>query len=209
MPRQHQQQLFALLDELLGGRSLADLNLKAIAYGCGPGSFTGLRIAVSAAQGLAYSLGVPVVGISTLKTQALTLIRREGLSRPATILSTIDARIGQVYAQCFAFDGADLVDLGKTVVAEPEAINREILGLGGEQPFVAVGSGCALFNDGWPSAMIPLETWPDVLPEAEDMLKPAAQLLRAGTVHDPADAAPDYVQKRIGWKTLAEQGRKV
>jgi tRNA threonylcarbamoyladenosine biosynthesis protein TsaB len=208
MPRQHQQQLFVLLDELLDGRSLSDLQLDAIVYGKGPGSFTGLRIAVSAAQGLAHSLGIPLVGISSLETQIHSLIRHQGISEPALFFSTIDARIGQVYGRWFSFDGARTESLSPAFVALPEAIELPDAAADGQLPLIALGSGMRL-RESMPEALKgAAQCWPDLLPEAEDMLPPALAALAAGGAEDPAAAAPDYVQRRIGWKTLAEQGRR-
>lgn len=208
MPKQHQQQLFRLLDELLGGRRLAELSLDAIVYGRGPGSFTGLRIAVSAAQGLAHSLGIPVIGVSSLDTQVRTLIRREGLTEPAIFFSSIDARIGQIYGRWLRFDGTRLESLGPAFVAPPEAIEAVDIAAAAGLPVIALGSGMRLC-DAMPEALrsaVPSRV--DVLPEAEDMLEYAASLFAAGEIEDPTFAAPNYVQRRIGWKTLAEQGRR-
>lgn len=208
MPRQHQQMLFGLLDELLDARKLPELNLQAIVYGRGPGSFTGLRIAVSAAQGLAYSLGIPVIGVSSLETQARTLLRRESMIEPARILSCIDARIGQIYGQWFDFDGDSIVSLGDAFVAAPAAVDQTGLVSGDEERvFHGVGSGF-IFAQQMPGAIQERVTcWPELLPEAQDMLGRAKQLLESGRVEDPMLAVPDYVQRGIGWKTLAEQGR--
>ncbi len=209
MPRQHQQQLFACLDELLDSRPPAELGIDAVLYGRGPGSFTGLRIAASAAQGLAYSLKVPVVGLSTLETQVRTLQRQQRLEGPGVFLSTIDAHIGQIYAAFFAYDGEALAPMGDAIVAEPDALtlpdelpNLSVPGL------IVLGSGYAS-SDAVPTSLGPVGSiWPEVLPEAEDMLAPGAELFARGEASAPGEAIPDYVQKRIGWKTLAEQGRK-
>lgn len=207
MPRQHQQLLFSLLDDLLDGRKLSELDLQAIVYGRGPGSFTGLRIAVSAAQGLAFSLKIPVIGVSSLETQVRTLLRTDPGIGPSRILSCIDARIGQVYGQWFDWDGSVLTSPGEAFVAVPEAIEQPKNG--DDEPFslLGVGSGLA-FLEAMPEAIRKHATcWPHILPEAQDMFAAAVQALESGQVQDPMFAAPDYVQTRIGWKTLAEQGR--
>lgn len=207
MPRQHQQQLFRSLEELLDGQAPADLGLDAIVFGQGPGSFTGLRIAASAAQGLGFSLCVPVIGVSTLETQARTLLRTEGLREPCVLLSTIDARIGQVYAAFFRFDGVRLETIGHAVVAKPEALTVPEDLLDPAVPFVGVGSGYQLAQ-AMPAALAaPNILRPDLLPEAQDMFEPALESLGRSGAGAPAEAIPDYVQTRIGWKTLAEQGR--
>ncbi|WOJ96096.1 tRNA (adenosine(37)-N6)-threonylcarbamoyltransferase complex dimerization subunit type 1 TsaB [Congregibacter brevis] len=207
MPRQHQQLLFTLLDELFEGQNPAKLDLDAIVYGRGPGSFTGLRIAVSAAQGLAFSLGVPVVGVSSLETQVRTFLRRTDSAPAAMILSCIDARIGQVYGQWFSINDEEVCASGEAFVAPPEALELPDNWPRAEVSLVGVGSGFALQDDMPPEIRDSLTAWPDVLPEAQDMFKPAKLALEAGLGQDPMLATPDYVQSRIGWKTLAEQGR--
>lgn len=196
-----------MLDDLLNGRKLAELGLDAIVYGQGPGSFTGLRIAVSAAQGLAFSLGVPVVGVSSLETQVRTFLRSESRLESAQILSAIDARIGQIYGQWFSLECGVLSAVGDAFVAPPAAL--DVPTLEPRSPILGVGSGFT-FVDAMPVALRDVLTIKaDVLPEAQDMF-PAAQVqIAQGQLHDPMLAAPDYVQTTIGWKTLAEQGRAV
>ena len=74
-PRQHSKLLFAMLEELLPGGDLRAQGIDAIAYGCGPGSFTGLRIAASAVQGLAYSSNLPAIAVSTMAVLAQSALR--------------------------------------------------------------------------------------------------------------------------------------
>ena len=210
MARRHQQRLFAEIEALCDGRALASLNLDAIVYGKGPGSFTGLRIAVSAAQGLAYSLGLPALGVSTLETQLRTLLRHQNdLQSPAIYLSTIDARIGQLYGAFFYFDGDRIRALGTPEIVQADALvlPDQAVALGG-LPVRVLGSGLA-YRDAMPTEWVSgSEDWSQVLPEAEDMLAPAERLLAEGALARPGDAQPDYVQQKVGWKTLAEQGKR-
>ena len=84
-PRQHSQLLFDMLEELLPGGNLADSGIQAIAYGSGPGSFTGLRIAASAVQGLAYSCDLPAIAVSTLTVLAQSAWRLDNLGAGDTV----------------------------------------------------------------------------------------------------------------------------
>lgn len=208
MPRQQQQQLFACLAELVGDAPLRGLGLDAIAFGRGPGSFTGLRIAASAAQGLAFSLSLPVISLSTLETQARTLLRRERPVGPARIISTIDARIGRLYAASFDFDGDTLyvIDQPALCAATDWAMPAGAAGSKDGALWV-IGSGAGALRDAVP-ALADARFCAELLPEARDMLAPAEHLLHAGASVAPALAIPDYVQTRVGWKKLAEQGRR-
>lgn len=75
-------------------------------------------------------------------------------------------------------------------------------------PLHLLGSGAALLPEALPAGFSHVCCWPEVLPEARDMLARAIEVIAAGGATAAADAIPDYVQPRIGWKTLAEQGRR-
>ncbi|MGD9919050.1 MAG: tRNA (adenosine(37)-N6)-threonylcarbamoyltransferase complex dimerization subunit type 1 TsaB [Paenirhodobacter sp.] len=92
------ERLMPLLEEMLAAQGLHWRDLDAIAVGVGPGNFTGVRIAVSAARGLALALKIPAIGVSTLDALA------EGAPRPVTVV--MDARRDEVYAQDFTAEGA-------------------------------------------------------------------------------------------------------
>lgn len=203
IPRQHQQRLFPLLDELLEGREIANIGLEAIAFGSGPGSFTGLRIAASAAQGLAFSLGIPVLGVSTLETQVHTFLRRFPGRTPCHVLSTIDARIGQVYSAFFDCDGISVRQVGSAQLCTPETLTLpDSLG----DSLFSIGSGLG-YREALDARLYSQLSVPELLPEAVDMLAPALAKHDAGQGEPAVAAQPDYVQERVGWKTLAEQGR--
>lgn len=203
IPRRHQQELFALLSALLDGQSPRQLGVRAILFGFGPGSFTGLRIAASFAQGLAYSLGVPVLSFSSLEIQARTYLRQHRPEAPALLLSSIDARIGQVYAAAFFWDGEALVAADEARVSAPQALTfpdayRSL-------PIIGLGSGFRLRDQMPPWQGELLDCAAAIVPEAMDMLAIGTQRLAAGEGATAASALPDYVQQHSGWKTLAEQ----
>ena len=102
MEKGQAERLVPLLEEVLAEAGLVWGDLKAIAVGTGPGNFTGIRIAVAAARGLALALGVPAIGVARLEALAY------GRPRPLTV--RIDAKRGQVYAQDFPNGLAELRD---------------------------------------------------------------------------------------------------
>ena len=110
MEKGQAERLMPLLEELLASAGVGWSDLTAIAVGTGPGNFTGVRIAVAAARGLALGLGIPAIGVTRLEAVAF------GLPRPLTVIE--DARRGQVYVQDFSETGAgvariaDIGDLG-------------------------------------------------------------------------------------------------
>ncbi len=98
MEKGQAERLMPLLEEVLAEAGIGWADLKAIAVGTGPGNFTGVRIAVAAARGLALGLGIPAVGVTRLEALA------HGLPRPLTVVE--DARRGEVYVQPFTATGA-------------------------------------------------------------------------------------------------------
>jgi tRNA threonylcarbamoyladenosine biosynthesis protein TsaB len=92
----HSERLMSSVDATLTGANIAPGDLDAIACGVGPGSFTGVRIGVSAAKGMSYALGIPLVGVPTL--DALAYGRSPGFSE---VWSMIDARHGRCYVACY------------------------------------------------------------------------------------------------------------
>jgi len=208
VPRQHQQRLFAFVRELAGDRPLASLGLDLIAYGRGPGSFTGLRIAAAAAQGLAFSLGLPVAGVPTLAAQARTALRQGSAAPEGVILSTIDARIGELYWALYDAASGLPRALTAPAVCRPGALPAEtIAAVAAGRPLWLVGSGAAL-AEAFPAGLPSLAgAAPALLPEAEDLVPLARACLAAGEAGSAAAVAPLYVQGGDRWKTLAEQGR--
>jgi tRNA threonylcarbamoyl adenosine modification protein YeaZ len=97
MEKGQAERLVPLLEDVLKEAGLGWHDLKALAVGTGPGNFTGVRIAVAAARGLALGLGIPAVGVTRLEALAF------GLPRPVTVIE--DARRGEVYVQEFNVEG--------------------------------------------------------------------------------------------------------
>ena len=103
MARGQAERLMPMLEEMLAAAGLGWRDLAALGVGIGPGNFTGVRIAVSAARGLALGLGIPAIGVSTLDAMA------EGGPRPVAVV--LDARRGEAYVQRFGTDGPALPQL--------------------------------------------------------------------------------------------------
>jgi tRNA threonylcarbamoyladenosine biosynthesis protein TsaB len=125
MAKGQAERLMPLLEEMLGEAGIAWADLCAIGVGTGPGNFTGVRISVAAARGLALGLGIPAIGVSALEAMAL------GAARPVSAM--IDARRDEVYVQSFADDGPGPAQL-IAAAAGPGALSGEVVGLGGAAP---------------------------------------------------------------------------
>ncbi|WP_394760684.1 tRNA (adenosine(37)-N6)-threonylcarbamoyltransferase complex dimerization subunit type 1 TsaB [Phenylobacterium sp.] len=149
MARGHQERLAPMARQVMAQAGLAFDRLDRIAVTVGPGSFTGLRVGIAFAKGLALALDKPAVGIGTLEALAA---EAAGLVFPA-----IDARRGQLYLQAF--------EDGRALMA-PDALSAEVAAarlaeLSQGRPFTLVGSGAALLADVAPGAAIIAAEGPD------------------------------------------------
>ncbi len=93
-PREHTQRILPMVQDILAANSITLTDIDALAFGRGPGSFTGVRIGIGIAQGLALGANLPMTGVSTLATMAQGAWRKSGATR---VLAAIDARMGEVY----------------------------------------------------------------------------------------------------------------
>ena len=205
VPRQHNQRLFVMLSELLERGSLRDQGVEALAYGSGPGSFTGLRIAASAVQGLAYASELPVVPVSTLACQAATALRHGVADGKHLLLSTIDARINEIYWAVFDVSGGTPGILAGPFATPPEQVTLP----GGTGAVDVVGSG-ARYLDRLPPVLCDriAAVHPDLLPEARDLIPLAIAGLDRDECQTSLEVRPVYVRDEINWKKLGEQGKR-
>lgn len=203
-PRQHNRLLFVQLEQLLCGGNLRDQGIDCIAYGNGPGSFTGLRIAASAVQGLAYSCQLPAIPVSTLAVLAQSALRLGEVEEGDQVLCVLDARINEVYGAVYGYERKRAV-----LLEGPWACKPAELYLKGSGKLRAVGNGCALAHD-FPAPVRARihSAFPDVLPHAVDMIPLALEKLGRGEIQPPDGVQPVYVRDEIAWKKLAEQGKR-
>jgi len=193
-----------MMRELLPHGNLKALGVDAIAYACGPGSFTGLRIAASAVQGLAYTNKLPAIAISTLACQAQTALRT-GFAQPSdTVLSMLDARINEVYWALYNFDVSLASPLLGPAVCPPAAVEFTL----GDAPVKGVGDGFS-YLDSLPRTVLSALRGVDaeLLPTARDLIPLAASQYALGQVQSAAEVSPVYVREEITWKKIAEQGK--
>lgn len=204
VPRQHSQRLMPMLAELLTDGDLRAQGVDGIAYGCGPGSFTGLRIAASAVQGLAFANELPAIAVSTLACQVQTALRL-GLIQPGdTVLSLLDARINEVYGAVFRTSQGKVEAEEGPFVCKPGDIvlKKDYRALRG------VGGGC-IYGDDFPEDVRGAlqGSFADVLPAAQDLIPIALEKLTRMDIQRPEQVSPVYVREEISWKKLAEQGK--
>ncbi len=191
-PRRHGDLLLRDCQWLLARAGLTPADLDAVAFGRGPGAFTGLRIAAGAAQGIALAHDLPVLPVSTLAVMARGAHRRLGARR---VLVTIDARMGEVYWCAYAIDEQGLPrPLDEERVSDPAHVH---LPEGGE--WTAVGTGWAAHGEALARAtgLDPARARPHWYPSAEDLLPLALTDLQAGRALPAEAAQPVYLRNRV------------
>ncbi|MBK0078751.1 MAG: tRNA (adenosine(37)-N6)-threonylcarbamoyltransferase complex dimerization subunit type 1 TsaB [Enterobacter cloacae] len=197
-PREHTQRILPLVRAALADADVKLTDLDALAFGRGPGSFTGVRIGIGIAQGLALGAELPMIGVSTLATMAQGAWRKTGATR---VLAAIDARMGEVYWAEYQRD-ADGVWHGEETeaVLKPEAVSDRLQQLDGNWAMVGTGWGA------WPelaaNSPVTLTDGEMLLPTAEDMLPIARQLFAAQKWVAVEQAEPVYLRNEVAWKKL-------
>lgn len=138
----HGETLLPHVAKVLELSGVAPAELDAIAVGIGPGSFTGVRIGVATAKGLALALGKPIVGISSLRTLARGMSSGAGLCVPV-----LDAHKGEVYCAAFALEAGELVERVAPFHAQPEEAARRLREAAGEQCLWLAGNGVGRYGE--------------------------------------------------------------
>ncbi|WP_422526108.1 tRNA (adenosine(37)-N6)-threonylcarbamoyltransferase complex dimerization subunit type 1 TsaB [Serratia fonticola] len=197
-PREHTQRILPLVQQVLAESGLSLSQLDALAFGRGPGSFTGVRIGIGIAQGLALGAELPMLGISTLQTMAQGAWRMTGAQR---VLAAIDARMGEVYWGQFERqpDGQWLESAGEAVLSPQQALERA-QHLQGD--WAHVGTGWQTYPDLVAGSSLHVTDGQMLLPQAEDMLPLALQAWQQGLAVSVENAEPTYLRNEVTWKKL-------
>jgi tRNA threonylcarbamoyladenosine biosynthesis protein TsaB len=189
----HSELALPMLEELLAMAGTTPAQLEAVAFGAGPGSFTGLRVACGIAQGLAFARDLPVIGVSSFEAIA----EESGASR---VIACIDARMREVYyAALEKQDGR----WHEVVAAQCVAPGQAEPPAGAE--WAGCGSGFAAYPD-FLHANVSLSR-PDVHPSAIAIAQLAAPRLAAGEGVDAALALPNYIRDKVAFTTREMEQR--
>ena len=188
----HRHGEFALpmLERQLAGARLRAADLDAVAFGAGPGSFTGLRIACGIAQGLAFARDLPVLGVSSLEAMA------EECGAPR-VVACLDARMGEVYYSALEKRGARWEEVVPALCVAPAAAPRPP-----GEGWVGCGNGFAAYG-----AMGLRLVYAEVHPGALALARLAAPRLAAGQGVDAARAVPNYLRDKVALTTEERRRR--
>jgi tRNA threonylcarbamoyladenosine biosynthesis protein TsaB len=192
-PRAHTELILPMIDELLAEADIAVSQLDAMAFGRGPGAFTGVRIAVGVTQGIAFGVDLPVVPVSTLATVA------QGVEADR-VLVALDARMDEVYWGAYQRNGAGLMELvGKECVSAPDAVP-----LPEGEGWLAAGAGWAAYEDslmGRCAGQIVAKE-EVCFPHARDVAVLGSAGFAAGQAVAAEQALPVYLRDKVTWKKI-------
>jgi len=191
-PRQHAALMLPMIESLLLEAGLKVPQLDAIAFGRGPGSFTGVRIAASMVQGIAFAADLPVVPVSTLAALALGGMRESGIPR---VMAVMDARKAEVYWGCYVNTGNDVMTLqGSECVCAPDAVPES-----GQDDWVGVGGGWSAYGEQLMQRLGErvVRLMPDLEPRAADVARLAVHDFHQGVSVRPEEAVPVYLRNNV------------
>lgn len=203
-PRAHARLCLPMVKALMKQSGLTLKELDAIAFGRGPGSFTGVRIASSITQGLAYSLSLPVVPVSTLAAMAFQFAHKvhyppEELS-DQHVIAILDARMNEVYAAMFTTSYADqqveIIEVRAETVLAPESISVP------EVAFSIIGSGLSYKYRMTELCSAALNCDQHIRPQADAIARLGARYLSQGQNVPAGQAQPVYLRNELGWQKL-------
>jgi len=214
-PREQTSRTLECVDELLADAGLTVRALDGVAFGRGPGSFTGLRVAAAHAQGMAMALGLPLYPVSSLLALAQGASRATGAERA---VACVDARMGELYCGVFAARDGVMAAVADEIIGSPDEVARfaeETLtahggatgpsmgGAGHVPAWAAVGDGFACAHGA--SALAPLAAHAAqqlfaATPSARDLFPQAISDHEAGRATPPFEALPAYLREATAWR---------
>ena len=196
----HAAHILPMVDAVLAEAGVGLGALAAIAFGRGPGAFTGVRLAASVTQGLAFGAGIPVVPVSDLQALAQRLLTSEAITD--RVLACIDARMHEVYWACFERRGGFAAAVSEERLTPPEGVqmppewNCKAYAQG--EAVAAAGSGFSAYPElltglGMRRAIVRA----DLLPSAAEVAALAVPEVTAGRVFPPEQALPVYLRNDV------------
>lgn len=195
-PRRHAELILPMIEEVLAEAGASIPRLDALAFGCGPGAFTGLRIATGVIQGIAFAADLPVVPVSTLRALAQRVYLEYGHD---SVLAAFDARMNEIYWGCYQLAESDMRLLGEESVISPHSVS-----LPTSAEWVGAGSGWAAYAgmlaDGLDRPDI--VTYPQLISRADEIARLAIDELAAGNSVSAEQALPVYLRNQVAKKKV-------
>lgn len=193
IPRQHTRQIFLMMDKLLANVGIVPAQIDALAFGQGPGSFTGLRVAASIVQGIAAALRRPVIPVSTLNALAQGVYRK---FRKEQVFSCLDARMGEVYGGFYQFSPVtqQMAAFSAEFVANPSTVSFPE-----KVRWFGAGNGCKAYLSVLEQKIGFLEEPKlfEFYPSAYDVATLAITRFQRGEFVSPEQALPVYLRDTV------------
>ena len=197
VPRDHTRKIIPMIQQVLEESETETHQLNAIAFGRGPGSFTGLRIAAGVTQGLAYGLDIKVIPVSTLEAMALE-VSASSSDKCSHVVTAIDARMDEVYWGAFEVKDGQVNALQAEQVCKPEAVKLPEI-----QGFSGVGTGWGFLSRMPDTVQASITVTDDtLLAKAEYIARIAESKYAAGDLISADQAIPVYLRDTVTWKKL-------
>ena len=198
-PREHSHIILPMIEQLLVDSGSRVSDLDALAFGRGPGSFMGVRIAAGVTQGIAFAWDLPVIPVSTLAAIAQTANTMTGAT---AVLAAIDARMNEVYWAAYELPADGRMRLvGEECVIPPGQVSKPA-----GDGWIGAGSGWSAYAAALQAAIAPdtlSAQLDDCLPTAESVLKLALAEYRAGRHVSAPEAVPVYLRDKVAKKSAA------
>ncbi|PXZ05912.1 tRNA (adenosine(37)-N6)-threonylcarbamoyltransferase complex dimerization subunit type 1 TsaB [Gilliamella apicola] len=191
--RDHTKKILPMVDNILNQSGCTLSQLDAIAFAQGPGSFTGVRIGIGVAQGLALGIDKPMIGVSTLMTLAQGCYRTTGSTK---VIPAIDARMGEVYLGQYQYQNQEWQAIIAECVIKPEYVKSKIQYI--DNNYYLAGTGWQTYPNMLPEIK-QSEVW---LPEAQDLVVIAHKKWLKNDVVKVEDVEPTYLRNEVTWQKL-------
>lgn len=186
-PRKQTELALPMVESILSDAGLNLKDLDCIAFGHGPGAFTGVRVAAAVAQGLAFSAELPVVGISTLAACALSIA---SLETSGQVVACFDARMGELYLGAYRINGDQLESVVADGLFKPDALPE----LDGQ--WLIAGSGL-VYQEALTAAYDASACVPDAHPHAKAVAQLALSVFQRGEAVSAELAQPVYLRDQV------------
>lgn len=191
--RDHTKKILPMVDKILSQSDCTLSQLDAIAFAQGPGSFTGVRIGIGVAQGLALGIDKPMIGVSTLMTLAQGAYRKTEAKK---VIPAIDARMGEVYLGQYEYQNQNWQTIIPECVVKPENVINKIQK--SHNDYYSAGTGWQTY----PEMLTGTKPSEVFLPEAQDLVVIAHQKWLRNEVVKVVDVEPTYLRNEVTWQKL-------
>jgi tRNA threonylcarbamoyladenosine biosynthesis protein TsaB len=200
--RTHSQAILPMVQDLLREAGLKLADCDAIAFGAGPGSFTGVRTACGVVQGLAFGAGLPTLPLVTLAAMAEACRARTGATE---VLSVLDARMGEVYWAQYRWKGSEdgWETVAEPVLSAPDAV-APLPTPDGAMP-AACGNGFAAYPEAFAGTDFAAGADASILPHARELAVLGVAALAAGQAVPADEAQPIYLRNKVAYTSAERQ----